>query len=109
MSELPQFALRLVAVAQRAACVKLGGSALELSDRAIALTGYGNIDDGRFSTPSLTTVDLDLPEIARLAVELISRRTAGDLSAPQRTVVPTTLVRAESTLGATHAEQRGAR
>lgn len=86
-----------------------------LRDRAldvptqIALTGYGNIDDGRFSTPSLTTVDLDLPEIARLAVELISRRTAGDLSAPQRTVVPTTLVRAESTLGATHAEQRGAR
>ncbi|GAA4526606.1 LacI family DNA-binding transcriptional regulator [Brachybacterium paraconglomeratum] len=75
----------------------------------VALTGYGNIDDGRFSTPSLTTVDLDLPEIARRAIELISRRTGGDSSAPQRSVVPTTLIRAESTLGATHTEHRGTR
>lgn len=72
----------------------------------VALTGYGNIDDGRFSTPSLTTVDLDLPEIARLAVELISRRTSGDRSSPQPIVVPTTLIRAESTLGASTAEHR---
>lgn len=75
----------------------------------VALTGYGNIDDGRFSTPSLTTVDLDLPEIARRAIELISRRTAGDRSAPQRVVVPTTLIRAESTLGASHVEHWGTR
>ncbi|MGO1225973.1 MAG: LacI family DNA-binding transcriptional regulator [Brachybacterium sp.] len=86
-----------------------------LHDRAlevpaqVALTGYGNIDDGRFSTPSLTTVDLDLPEIARRAIELISRRTAGDRSAPQRAVVPTTLLRAESTLGASHVEHWGSR
>lgn len=75
----------------------------------VALTGYGNIDDGRFTTPSLTTVDLDVPEIARRAVELISRRIGEDRSAPQRTVVPTTLIRAESTLGAPHAEHRGTR
>lgn len=75
----------------------------------VALTGYGNIDDGRFSTPSLTTVDLDLPEIARHAVDLISRRISGDHGAPRRIVVPTTLIRAESTLGRTNAEHRWAR
>ena len=71
---------------------------------AIALTGYGNIDDGRFSTPSLTTIDLDIPEIARRTVELISRRIAGHDDGPARTVIPTTLIRAESTLGATRTE-----
>lgn len=69
----------------------------------IALTGYGNIDDGRFSTPSLTTIDLDIPELARRAVERIAARRDGDRSEPQRTVVPVRLVRGESTLGATRA------
>lgn len=76
---------------------------LEVPGR-IALTGYGNIDDGRFSTPSLTTIDLDIPEIARRTVELISRRIAGHDDGPARTVIPTTLIRAESTLGATRTE-----
>lgn len=67
----------------------------------IALTGCGNIDDGRFSTPSLTTIDLDAPELARRAVELIAARRDGDRSGPRRTVVPARLVRGESTLGAT--------
>lgn len=71
----------------------------------IALTGYGNIDDGRFSTPSLTTIDLDVPELARRTLELIVARRAGDRAGPRRTMVPTSLVRAESTLGATRAAQ----
>ena len=68
-----------------------------------ALSGYGNIDDGRFST-SLTTIDLDIPEIARRTVELISQRIAGSDDGPSRTLIPTTLLRAESTLGATRTE-----
>lgn len=71
----------------------------------IALTGYGNIDDGRFSTPSLTTIDLDVPELARRTVELIVARRDGERGGPRQTVVPTTLIRAESTLGATRSAE----
>ncbi|HEX7351904.1 LacI family DNA-binding transcriptional regulator [Brachybacterium sp.] len=71
----------------------------------IALTGYGNIDDGRFSTPSLTTIDLDLPELARRAIELIAGRRDPSRSEPSRTTVPTTVIRAESTLGSTRSSE----
>jgi hypothetical protein len=39
MSELSEFALGLVAVVQRAACVKLGRRALKLGDRTVGLAG----------------------------------------------------------------------
>lgn len=71
----------------------------------VALTGFGNIDDGRFSTPSLTTIDLDVEEIARRALDLIVARRDGERGGPRRTLVPTTLLRAESTLGATRAAE----
>jgi hypothetical protein len=41
MAELPEFALRVIAVAQRAARVELGGRALKLRDGAVALAGVG--------------------------------------------------------------------
>ncbi len=65
----------------------------------VALTGHGNIEDGWFTTPSLTTIDPAVAEIARRTVELIRRRLGGDRTAARRTLVPVTLVRAESTLG----------
>ena len=39
VSELAEFALGLVAVAQRAASIKLGGGALKLGDRTVRLAG----------------------------------------------------------------------
>lgn len=71
---------------------------LEVPGRVL-LTGHGNLEDGRFTTPSLTTIDPAVPEIARQAIDLIRARLAGDRSGPRRVVVPAGLVRAESTLG----------
>ncbi|WP_422114774.1 LacI family DNA-binding transcriptional regulator [Brachybacterium sp. UNK5269] len=65
----------------------------------VTLTGHGNIEDGWFTTPSLTTIDPAVAEIARRTIDLIRRRLAGDRTAARRIVVPVTLVRAESTLG----------
>lgn len=71
----------------------------------IALTGYGHIDDGRFSTPTLTTIDLHVQEIARRTLDLVLARRDGASGPPERTVVPTSVIRAESTLGTTRAAE----
>lgn len=66
----------------------------------VAVIGYGALDDGWFSTPSLTTIDPDLRVLARTAVEQAVRRLAGDSGAgPVDVAVPVTLVRRESTMG----------
>jgi LacI family transcriptional regulator, repressor for deo operon, udp, cdd, tsx, nupC, and nupG len=44
----------------------------------IALVGFDDIEDGRYSTPSLTTISPDKAQIARHAVELLLRRLDGD-------------------------------
>lgn len=43
----------------------------------VAVAGFDDIEDGRFSVPTLTTVAPDKAEIARLAVDLLARRLAG--------------------------------
>lgn len=65
----------------------------------VALIGYGNLDDGRFSTPSLSTIDPDPPSLARGAVDLLAARLAGDDQAPRAITVPVALVQRESTSG----------
>ena len=40
----------------------------------IAVVGFDDIEDGRFSTPSLTTVAPDKPYIARTSIELLATR-----------------------------------
>jgi DNA-binding LacI/PurR family transcriptional regulator len=40
----------------------------------VAVIGYDNIDESRFSVPSLTTVDAGRAEIARIAVDLLVER-----------------------------------
>ena len=52
----------------------------------VAVAGFDDIEDGRFSVPTLTTVAPDKEEIAKLAVDLLARRlTQGDGPARQLT------------------------
>jgi DNA-binding LacI/PurR family transcriptional regulator len=53
----------------------------------VALVGFDDIEDGRYATPSLTTVRPDKEQIARLAVELLADRLAGDRHTPPRELV----------------------
>jgi DNA-binding LacI/PurR family transcriptional regulator len=67
----------------------------------VALVGFDDIEDGRYATPTLSTVKPDKAEIARLAVELLADRLAGDRdTAPRELVAGHELVIRESTTGA---------
>jgi DNA-binding LacI/PurR family transcriptional regulator len=48
----------------------------------VAVAGFDDIEDGRFSVPTLTTVAPDKEEIAKLAVDLLARRLTGDGGGP---------------------------
>jgi DNA-binding LacI/PurR family transcriptional regulator len=66
----------------------------------VALVGFDDIEDSRFSTPTLTTVRPDKQQIARLAVSFLLSRIADGLDAPPREVqVGYELVVRESTTG----------
>jgi DNA-binding LacI/PurR family transcriptional regulator len=66
----------------------------------VAVVGYDNLDDGQFSTPSLTTVDPRPARLARTALDLLGARLAGTAPAgPRHITTPVDLVRRESTLG----------
>lgn len=66
----------------------------------VAVVGYDDLDDGRFSTPSLTTVDPGPARLARMALELLDDRLAGRApQGPRAVTLPVELVRRESTLG----------
>ncbi|NES12503.1 MULTISPECIES: LacI family DNA-binding transcriptional regulator [Micromonospora] len=63
----------------------------------VAVAGFDDIEDGRFSIPTLSTVSPDKEGIARLAVDLLATRLAGDAGAPPRELIaPYRLVRRES-------------
>jgi DNA-binding LacI/PurR family transcriptional regulator len=59
----------------------------------IALVGFDDVEDGRFAVPRLTTVAPDKEGIARLALQSLRDRLAGDesparvITAPHRLVV----------------------
>ncbi|TDC44487.1 LacI family transcriptional regulator, partial [Micromonospora sp. KC207] len=50
----------------------------------VAVAGFDDIEDGRFSIPTLTTIAPDKERIARLAVELLANRVDGDRHTPPR-------------------------
>jgi DNA-binding LacI/PurR family transcriptional regulator len=65
----------------------------------VAVIGYDNIDESRFSVPSLTTVDAGRAEIARIAVDLlVERMDEKDQPQPPRLIKPPfRIVKREST------------
>jgi LacI family repressor for deo operon, udp, cdd, tsx, nupC, and nupG len=63
----------------------------------VALAGFDDIEDGRYSTPTLTTVAPDKQEIATLAIDLLTRRLDGDTSPPQTCSASWRVVPREST------------
>jgi DNA-binding LacI/PurR family transcriptional regulator len=66
----------------------------------VAVVGFDDIEDGRFSTPTLTTIRPDKPRIAALAVEFLATRMADGVGiAPREVLVDHDLVVRESTVG----------
>jgi DNA-binding LacI/PurR family transcriptional regulator len=66
----------------------------------VAVIGYGDLDEGRFSTPSLSTIDPDTISLARNAIDLMTARLAGNDREAATVAVPVTLVQRESTSAA---------
>jgi DNA-binding LacI/PurR family transcriptional regulator len=66
----------------------------------VAVVGFDDIEEGRYSVPTLTTIRPDKERIASLAVDLLAARIEGDdLRGPQEMVAPHELVVRESTAG----------
>jgi DNA-binding LacI/PurR family transcriptional regulator len=64
----------------------------------IAVIGFDDVEETRFSVPSLSTVAPDKPQLAQLAVKALLARIAGDPEAPHSTLyAPYRLVAREST------------
>ena len=65
--------------------------------RDVAVVGFDDIEDGRYSRPSLTTISPDKWAIAVRALELLGERLDGDRSGSARdVVVPHSLILRES-------------
>ncbi|GGT04720.1 LacI family DNA-binding transcriptional regulator [Streptomyces chromofuscus] len=54
----------------------------------IAIAGFDDIEDGRYSTPTLTTIRPDKEQVARVAVEMLEFQINGARSAGRRRPVP---------------------
>jgi DNA-binding LacI/PurR family transcriptional regulator len=65
----------------------------------VALAGFDDIEDGRYATPTLTTISPDKQAIARQAVDLLADRMASRASEAREIRVPYRLVVRESTGG----------
>nr|WP_187361418.1 LacI family DNA-binding transcriptional regulator [Phytoactinopolyspora mesophila] len=65
----------------------------------VAVAGFDDIEDGRYSSPSLTTVSPDVPFLADEAVRLLARRVAEPDAAAEDVEVPFTIETRESTIG----------
>lgn len=53
----------------------------------VAVIGFDDIEDGRFTSPTLTTISPDKQQIAEISVELLARRIRGGVSEPPVDVV----------------------
>jgi DNA-binding LacI/PurR family transcriptional regulator len=67
----------------------------------VAVIGVDGIDEGLYTTPSLSTIEPDKDEIAKASVDLLLERIAGNnASSVERTVSHRLVVRESSTGGA---------
>jgi DNA-binding LacI/PurR family transcriptional regulator len=62
--------------------------------REVAIIGFDDVEDGRYSTPSLSTVDPGKRQIARAAVEALHAR----IMAPEPDSAPARVIRSEFTV-----------
>ncbi|WP_353650314.1 LacI family DNA-binding transcriptional regulator [Nakamurella sp. A5-74] len=67
----------------------------------IALAGFDDIDETRYSTPTITTIRPDLQLLAQRVLEVLEARIDGDSSDARRIEVPWELLPRESTARAT--------
>jgi DNA-binding LacI/PurR family transcriptional regulator len=68
----------------------------------IAVIGFDGTEEGRYSTPSLSTIDPDTARIAQLAVDLLAERLGGGVTGaapPRELCVEHRLIARESTRG----------
>jgi DNA-binding LacI/PurR family transcriptional regulator len=65
----------------------------------VAVVGWDDIEEGRYSTPTLTTVSPDKHRIAALAVDFLAARLRAGTEPPQEATAPFTLAVRESTTG----------
>ena len=68
----------------------------------LAVVGFDDIEDGRFSIPSLTTIAPDKTLIATRAIELLQERLRDPSATARREVAPYELVERESTRVSEH-------
>ena len=61
------------------------------------MIGFDDIEDGRFSTPTLTTIAPDTRRIAQLAVDLLAERLGENPEPPREVRVGHQLIVREST------------
>lgn len=86
------------------------GAVRTLADRGVrvpedvAVIGFDDIEDGRYSVPSLSTISPDKEEIARRALQCLADRIA-DPSAPARDLVAGHRLVARGSTGQTEAER----
>jgi DNA-binding LacI/PurR family transcriptional regulator len=67
----------------------------------VAVVGWDDIEEGRFSTPTLTTVSPDKQRIASLAVDFLAARLDAGTGPPREVTAPFDLAVRESTTGRT--------
>jgi DNA-binding LacI/PurR family transcriptional regulator len=66
----------------------------------VAVVGFDNLEEGAYSTPSLTTIAPDKQEIGRIATSFLIGRILGTRTdPPERVEVPFQLKIRESTIG----------
>lgn len=84
-----------LAVGAVRACLEAGARVPE----DVAIAGFDDIPETRFSTPTVTTVSPDIDFLAREAIRLLLDRIETPMRAPERVLVPWRLEIRESTCG----------
>jgi DNA-binding LacI/PurR family transcriptional regulator len=92
----------LMAIGALRACVDAG---VRIPDD-VAIVGFDDIAESRYSNPTLTTISPDLTGLARQALDLLVQRIAGDTSPAREVKVDWHLEARETTLGVPRRRRR---